>query len=266
MSELYHPRHMPPAIFVVAGIIAIGLHAGGVGLAFMSQQPDSEPDLGAPAIEIGIELAAPKLDPTDLPVGPDTEAAAPSPALVEQKAVVEQTDLPKAQPTETDDPDRVVSPNETQKPKEDDPKVPTPPTQASSPSIAAEATASPTLQEAPEATHSIAPSPGSGESARREKATWQKELAAHFNKFKRYPAERRTPRAEVLVSFVLDRVGHVVAKRIVKGSGDAAFDAAALDMLQRSDPVPAPPPLVADEGLTFSLPVIFQARDARAAR
>jgi hypothetical protein len=26
----------------------------------MSKQPDSEPDLGAPAIEIGIELAAPK--------------------------------------------------------------------------------------------------------------------------------------------------------------------------------------------------------------
>ena len=266
MSELYRPRHMPPAIFVVAGIIAIGLHAGGVGLAFMSQQPDSEPDLGALAIEIGIELAAPKLDPTDLPVGPDTEAAAPSPALVEQKAVVEQTDLPKAQATDTDDPDRVVSPNETQKPKEDDPQVPTPPTQASSPSVAAEATAPPTPQAAPEATHSIAPSPGTGESARREKASWQKELAAHFNKFKRYPAERRTPRAEVLVSFVLDRVGHVVAKRIVKGSGDAAFDAAALDMLQRSDPVPAPPPLVADEGLTFSLPVIFQARDARVAR
>jgi periplasmic protein TonB len=31
-------------------------------------------------------------------------------------------------------------------------------------------------------------------------------------------------------------------------------------MLQRSDPVPAPPPLVADDGLTFSLPVIFQAK------
>ena len=73
------------------------------------------------------------------------------------------------------------------------------------------------------------------------------------------------PRAEVLVSFVLDRVGHVVTKRIVKGSGDAAFDAAALDMLRRSDPVP-PPPLVADEGLIFSLPVIFQAKDARGGR
>ena len=63
-----------------------------------------------------------------------------------------------------------------------------------------------------------------------------------------------------MVSFVLDRMGHVISKRIVKGSGDAAFDAAALDMLQRSDPVPAPPPLVADDGLTFSLPVIFQAK------
>jgi periplasmic protein TonB len=262
MSELYRPRHMPPALFVVAGIIAVGLHAGGVGLAFMSKPPDSGPDLGAPAMEIGIEFAAPKLDPTDLPVGPDTDAAAPSPALVEQKAVVEQTDLPKAQATETDDPDRVVSPTETQKPKEDDPKVPTPPTQASSPSVAAEATASPTLPDAPEATHSIAPSPGTGESARREKATWQRELAVHFNKFKRYPNDRAQKNAEVIVAFDLDRVGHVVATRIVKGSGDAAFDAAALDMLRRSDPVPQPPPLVADEGLTFTLPVVFQVRKA----
>jgi TonB family protein len=153
-----------------------------------------------------------------------------------------------------------VSPNETEKPKEEEPQVTTMPTQASTPSVAAEATAFPTLREAPEATRSIAPTPGTGESARREKATWQKELAAHFNKFKRYPAERKSPRAEVVVSFVLDRMGHVISKRIVKGSGDAAFDAAALDMLQRSDPVPAPPPLVADDGLTFSLPVIFQAK------
>ena len=80
MSELYHPRHLSPALWSIAGIVAIALHAGGVGLAFVSKQPDSEPDLGAPAIEIGIELAAPKLEPTDLPVGPDTEAAAPSPA------------------------------------------------------------------------------------------------------------------------------------------------------------------------------------------
>jgi protein TonB len=90
--------------------------------------------------------------------------------------------------------------------------------------------------------------------------TWQKELAAHFNKYKRYPAQRAMQAAEVVVSFVLDRVGHVVSSRIVKGSGDAAFDDAALAMLQRSDPVPPPPPLIADEGLTFTLPVIFHVK------
>ena len=31
-----------------------------------------------------------------MPVGPDTEASAASPAVTEQKTVVEQTDLPKA--------------------------------------------------------------------------------------------------------------------------------------------------------------------------
>jgi protein TonB len=230
MSELYHPRHLSPALWTVAGIVAVALHAGGVSLAFVSRQADPEPDLGAPAIEIGVELASPHVEQTDLPVGPDTDAAAPSPAQVEQKAVVEETDLPKAPATETDDPDRVVSPNDSQKPKEDEPKVPTVQTQASSPSIAAEATAPPTLQEAPEATQSIAPSPGNAESARRERVTWQKELAAHFNKFKRYPGDRKTPHAEVVVSFELDRLGHVVSKRIVKGSGDAAFDAAALEI------------------------------------
>jgi periplasmic protein TonB len=259
MSELYQPRHLSPALWAVAAVVAVALHAGGVSLAFVSRQAEQEPDLGAPAIEIGVELAAPHVEQTDLPVGPDTDAAAQSPAQVEQKAVVEQSDLPKAPATETDDPDRVVSPTESRKPKDDEPKVPTVQTQASSPSVAAEATAPPPMQEAPEATQSIAPSPGTAESARRERATWQKELGAHFNKFKRYPSDRKTARAEVVVTFELDRVGHVISKRIVKGSGDAAFDAAALDMLQRADPVPAPPPLVADEGLLFSQPVVFQA-------
>jgi protein TonB len=46
----------------------------------------------------------------------------------------------------------------------------------------------------------------------------------------------------------------------VKGSGDPAFDEAALAMVHRSDPVPSPPPLVADEGLSFTLPVVFRVK------
>ena len=124
-------------------------------------------------------------------------------------------------------------------------------------SAAVEETATPTVPNAQEAPASTAPALGTGESAQRERATWQKELAAHFNKYKRYPADRIARNAEVVVSFVLDRVGHVLSTRLVRGSGDAAFDDAALAMLHRSDPVPPPPPVVADDGLTFTLPVIF---------
>jgi len=92
------------------------------------------------------------------------------------------------------------------------------------------------------------------------RATWQKALIAHLDKHKRYPAERSRKSAEILVSFALDRMGHVLSATIVKGSGDAVFDEAALAMLKRSDPVPQPPPLVADEGLKFTLPVIFRVK------
>jgi len=68
---------------------------------------------------------------------------------------------------------------------------------------------------------------------------------------------------EIVVSFTLDRMGRVLSAGIVKSSGDAAFDDAALAMVRRSDPVPQPPPLVADAGLSFTLPVIFRSKDRR---
>ena len=106
----------------------------------------------------------------------------------------------------------------------------------------------------------MAPAQGTGASAQRLRATWQKELIAHLDRHKRYPAERSLKSAEILVSFVLDRLGHVLSASVVKGSGDAAFDEAALAMVRKSDPVPRPPPTVADEGLNFTLPVIFRVK------
>jgi periplasmic protein TonB len=111
-----------------------------------------------------------------------------------------------------------------------------------------------------EAPRSVAPVQGTGESAQRVRATWQKELAAHLDKYKRYPSNRSMQAAEITVSFELDRSGHVLSASILHGSGDASFDEAALAMMRRADPVPPPPPLIADEGLSFSLPVIFRVK------
>lgn len=261
MSDLDTESRSSRRLWIFAGLGALALHLGGAALAVAHlSSVDLDDDLGAPAIEIGLEMTSPHLEPTDLPPGPDTEASVASPAIAEQKAELKDSELPKDTPTETEDPDRVVTPNDSQKPKEDDTKVATVQTAASTESVAAEATATPSSENIPEGKRSVAPAQGTGESTRRIRATWQKELIAHLDKHKRYPAERSLKSAEILVSFALDRMGHVLSTSIVKGSGDAAFDQAALAMVKKSDPVPPPPPAVADEGLSFTLPVIFRVK------
>ena len=248
-------------LWIFAGVAALALHLGGAALAVAHLHND-EPDesLGAPAIEIGLELAALHREATDLPPGPDTDASVASPQLAEQKAEVKETDLPKDTPTEAEDADRVVTENESKKPDEDDAKVAAVQTSASTESVEAEATATPSSDAIPESPRSVAPAQGTGETARRLRATWQKQLLAHLDRHKRYPHERAQKSAEIYVRFTLDRMGHVLSTTIEKGSGDTAFDEAALAMVKRSDPVPAPPPLIADEGLSFTLPVIFRVK------
>ncbi len=248
-------------LWTLAALGAVVLHVGGAALAVAHLRTDELDDaFGTPAIEIGLEMTAPHLEPTDLPPGPDAEASVASPALAEQKAEVKETELPKDVPTEADDPDRVVAPNSPNKPKEDDSKIAEVQTSASMESVAAEATATPSSEAVPEGARSVAPAQGTGASAQRLRATWQKELIAHLDRHKRYPAERSQKSAEIVVSFALDRMGHVLSASIVKGSGDTALDEAALAMVRRSDPVPQPPPVVADEGLNFTLPVIFKVK------
>jgi periplasmic protein TonB len=261
MTDLDIEQKPSRRLWIFAGLSALALHLGGAALAVAHLRSDDLDDqLGAPAIEIGLELTSPKLEPTDLPPGPDSDASVASPALAEQKAELKETDLPKDTPTETENPDRVVTPNDAKKPVEEDTKIATVQTQASQESVAAEATAMPSSDNIPEGTRSVAPAQGTSDTAQRVRATWQKELIAHLDKHKRYPAERALKSAEILVGFALDRMGHVLSASIVKGSGDTAFDEAALAMVRRADPVPQPPPLVADEGLNFTLPVIFRVK------
>jgi protein TonB len=259
MPDLDTEQKPSRRLWILAAVGALALHIGGAALAIAHLRSDDVDDsLGAPAIEIGLEMMSPHLEPTDLPPGPDADASVASPALAEQKAEVKETELPKDVPTETEDADRAVTPDDQKKPKEDDAKLAAVQTSASTESVAAEATATPSSEAIQQGPRSVAPAQGTGESAQRMRATWQKELIAHLDKHKRYPASRSQKSAEIVIGFALDRTGHVLSTSIVKGSGDAAFDEAALAMVRRSDPVPQPPPLVADEGLSFTLPVIFR--------
>lgn len=246
-------------IWILAAAGAMMLHLGVVALIWAHMQPDdSDDETGAPAIEISLDLAAPRVEASDLPPGPEAEASTAAPAIVEQKEMLEKSELPRDTPIETDSPDQVVSPDATKAPTEKDPVIKASEAAPSSESVAVEATAPPSSESPVEAQRSTAPAQGLDQSALRLRTTWQKQLIAHFNRHKRYPSGQQPRNAEILVSFTLDRLGHVVAANVVKSSGDASYDAAAVSMIHRSDPVPQPPPLVADQGLTFTLPVVFR--------
>jgi TonB family protein len=248
-------------VWLLAAVGALVLHGAVAAIALTSLSADSDDvDLGSPGMEVSFQVAAPTAEQTDLPPGPDTEASAASPQVVEQKAAVKPTDLPQDKPTETDDPDRVVSPDKAKDPKEEDPNTAASQQAPSTESIAAEATAMPSPENAQQSERSTTVAQGTGKSNERIRGTWQKELSAHFDRHKRYPTDRAPTDVKIWVRFELDRTGHIISSSIVQGSGDHAFDEAALSMLKRSDPVPAPPPLVADEGLSFTLPVVFRAK------
>ena len=158
MSDLDTEQKPSRRLWILAGVGALALHVGCAALAIAHMQTDDPDDsLGAPAIEIGLEMMAPRQEVTDLPPGPDTDASVASPALAEQQAEVKETDLPKAVPTETEEPDRVVTTNDIKKPEKEEQEVAAVQTQASTESVAAEATATPSSEAIPEGPRSVAP-------------------------------------------------------------------------------------------------------------
>ena len=254
-------RRPKPAIWICAAILAVALHAAALASALMKPTPEDGDDLGAPGIEVGIELAAPMGEVSDLPPGPEADAAASSTASIQQKAVPEvQEERPEEKPVEAEDPDRVVAPERVEKKEEPAPTPVQQQSEASAESVASEAAAMPAVETAKEAPTSVSPDPGTGENAMRVKTTWQRRLVSHLDRHKRYPPGEIRRAVQTLVTFTIDRTGHVLAATVAQSSGDAVFDQAAVAMLRRSDPVPPPPALVADEGLTFTVPVVFRAK------
>ena len=118
----------------------------------------------------------------------------------------------------------------------------------------------------PEGQRSVAPVIGTGESARRARATWQKELVAHLDKHKRYPKERQQKSAEI-AEFASRSTAwaDVLCDRYRKGLGRSglrrggAGDGAALR--SGADGAACSVSPIADEGLTFTLPVIFRVKN-----
>jgi protein TonB len=258
MSDLDFEQKPSRRLWVLAALAALALHLGGAALAIAHLPTDDGDDgLGASGAEYAVEMASPKVPDDNLPPGPDTDPSQASPQLAEQKAEVKETELPKDRPTDAEDPDRIVTPNDSKKPREDDPKVAAVQTQASEEAPAQEATSRQTLDEkAPEAEKAKAPSIGIGKDKLRLTADWGRKISAYFELHKRYPKDK-SKSTKVKVSLVLNRRGNVVSLDVVESSGDTAFDEAAVSMIRRSDPVPPPPAGLTEDQFSFNLDVNF---------
>ena len=88
---------------------------------------------------------------------------------------------------------------------------------------------------------------------------WQGQLAAHIQRFQRYPtaARARGESGVATVSFTINREGRLVQSSIVKSSGSAALDQETLAALTRAMPMPRPPEQASDAELTFTIPMGF---------
>lgn len=92
-------------------------------------------------------------------------------------------------------------------------------------------------------------------------ASWQSRVLSHLGHFKRYPgdARQRKRAGAAWVRFQVDRDGKLLASELVTSSGTVLLDREALQVLQRAQPLPAPPVTLLRQGtVTVTLPVSFK--------
>ena len=92
-------------------------------------------------------------------------------------------------------------------------------------------------------------------------ASWQSRVLGHLAHFKRYPgdARQRKRAGAAWVRFQVDRDGKLLASELVTSSGTVLLDREALQVLQRAQPLPAPPASILRQGtVTVTLPVSFK--------
>src|SRR5215510_5364459 len=125
-------------IWIFAAIFVCCAHIAFAAFAIARMNEPDDDDLGAPGIEIAFELASTQNSPSELPPGPESEASTASPPVVEQKTTEKEVDLPKETPVESQNPDRLVAIEKTEKPDEKEPEPKTTTMKASEESVAQE--------------------------------------------------------------------------------------------------------------------------------
>lgn len=225
--------------------LALCFHGAGAAALLAKWNESSDMVANSPVVMIDLAPApvAPETTPNDMP--PDQVASRAEEPETEPEKPVEKIELP---PPEALKPEVVLPPpppKKVEKPKEKPKKK----------SLAAAPSAAPQR-----ADHAAAPMPGASSRDSNALPNWRSQLVARLERYKRYPSEARGESGIAQVAFRVDRSGGVHNARIARSSGSSLLDRETLALLDRAQPMPAPPPDVSESELSVVAPVRYNAR------
>jgi protein TonB len=226
-----NPREL--ARWAIAAALVVGVHAGALIYLLAVHEPDV---VGSNTDMVTVELAP--IDSTPDAIESDV---APAP-----ETMVESSPLPDV-------------PQPPEKPKEEV-KLERPPDEAP-------AEVPLPVEKPPEkVANSPPPAPVTAQQVKggapKVEASWQTSLMRQLQRFKRYPASAQSRKVEgvVLLSFSLDRAGHVLAHSVARSSGHADLDNEVMAMIMRADPLPAFPESMPQTRIDLTVPIRFSLR------
>ncbi len=225
-----------------------------IALALSIHFEEAELEAGAPVVvlELAPIAAAPPAPESDLAPGPQ-QLQSENQERVGEETERKERDLHRV-PDETSVPNPLVAlPPPVREPKKQFDEAQQEPTQAAPVPTTPPSVVTPAPRPA---------SPPPGRVPRPRSAavlSWQRALVAQLERYKRYPVQARGEQGVSSLAFRIDRHGRVLSSHIVRSSGSAFLDEETLALVMRAQPFPAPPVDIADDQLSFVVPVRYAA-------
>ncbi len=244
-GSLSRPEFVRWTLCALTVLLAHGLAV----LALVQRDDETDLDAGSPValIELAPIPVAPSSTPTELapgPLAPDAEQR----DRIEASEKPRQDEPPVQQVAPSPDSTDALPPSATPKKQvEEAQQQPVEASVAAEPPAVAEAAIQPA---APDAGHATQLPSASA-------LRWQRSLVAHLERSKRYPREAAGQTGVARLAFSIDRQGHLLGSQILKSSGSAILDAETMALVRRAEPFPAPPQDVAEDQLSFVVPIRY---------
>jgi protein TonB len=252
----------------------------GLIAAFFWWQPSAQhlpSAAAAPQAFVVSVVAAPKMQPTELPVGPQQQETPPPTRAAQPiskntiKAVSIRETLAK-RPSEITLEQLKATEESTETPTEDvavdeitiepgNPTEVTKETKKDTPNqVKISQSSAPLAVDATKIDVSAAPQIGMlNEQHQQQVISWKSQLVSHLEQRKRYPRQAKSRHQEGVpwIRFTIDRQGNVLNVTLNRSSGVSSLDQEVIALIRRAQPLPIPPEHVEERALTMILPVEF---------